>query len=168
MRDELASMSPKRNESMIVNYDTSSNSGTHWVSLFTKKGESLYFDPFGLNPLPEVVEYCKEPRYFSSFEIQKPDEVICGHYCVYLIMKLSQGDSFESILDELVRSKKNVKVVRLSDTVTTIPILNESEWYEDYKNARKSDWASIAADRERFKRRIQEFELVFSKVMKHD
>jgi len=61
-----------------------------------------------------------------------------------------------------------VKVVRFSDTVTTIPILNESEWYEDYKNARKSDWASIAADRERFKRRIQEFELVFSKVMKHD
>jgi len=105
MRDELVSISPKRNECMVINYDISSNDGTHWVCLFTKNGESFYFDPFGLNPLPEIVDYCKEPRHFSRFQIQKPNEVICGHYCIYVLIKLSQGVSFEGILDELWRSR---------------------------------------------------------------
>ena len=162
MRDELKKPQ-SQNECMVINYDHSKNNGTHWVCLFTKNGESFYFDPYGIEPLLEVVDYCKEPRNYSTFEIQKPNEVICGHYCIYVLYKLSQGSSF---LNTLVEMSLNKKHVTFNDTVENIPILNESEWYQDYENARKSDWRSAMLDRERFKRRIQELELLLSKHKK--
>ena len=48
-------------------------------------------------------QYCKKPRVYNSFSIQKPDEVICGHYCIYVLYKLSSGDDFYDVLDELYR-----------------------------------------------------------------
>jgi len=106
MRDEIGG-NPSRNECMIINYDHSKNNGTHWVSLFTRNGKSFYFDPYGITPLPEVVKYSKQPRYFSSFEIQKPNEIICGHYCIYMLYKLSQGYKFFDILESLYKYKIN-------------------------------------------------------------
>jgi hypothetical protein len=103
MRDELKSKKASNNECMVINIDHSSNEGTHWTCLFTKKGVSYYFDSYGFEPTLEVTEYSKEPRYYSSYPIQKSNEVICGHYCIYVLYKLSQGDDFYDICDELYR-----------------------------------------------------------------
>ena len=103
MRDELKILKKDNNECMIINYDLSKNPGTHWVSLFTRNGKSYYFDPFGLSPLPEVVMYCKRPRVYNTFEIQNPGEVICGHLCAYVLLKLTYGFEFYEVLDELYR-----------------------------------------------------------------
>jgi len=102
MRDELEK-NQSRNECLILNTDHSRNEGTHWCSLFTKNGESFYFDPFGIQPPLEIVNYCKEPGLYSTFEIQKPSDVICGHFCIYLLYKLSNGEGFYKILDELYK-----------------------------------------------------------------
>ena len=61
MRDELKSQR-SRNECLIINYDIAVNRGTHWVCLYAKNGTNYYFDPFGLNPLPKVLNYCKKTR----------------------------------------------------------------------------------------------------------
>ena len=103
MRDELKRKKASNNECMVINIDHSSNEGTHWTCLFTKKGVSYYFDSYGFEPTLEVTEYSKEPRYYSSYPIQKSNEVICGHYCIYVLYKLSQGDDFYDICDELYR-----------------------------------------------------------------
>jgi len=107
MRDELKNGGGMTdNECMVINIDHSSNEGTHWTCLFIKNGVSFYFDSYGFEPTLEVKEYCKggaAARYFSSFTIQKPNEVICGHYCIYVLYALNKGVNFYEVCDELYR-----------------------------------------------------------------
>lgn len=113
MRDELKGK-PLENECLILNHDLSCNEGTHWTCLFVKNsclanvdggnnGVAFYFDSFGLDPPLEILDYCKGlERYCSTSKIQKPDEVICGHYCIFVLYSLSNGVSFFDVLDELL------------------------------------------------------------------
>ena len=108
MRDELKNKKTLNDECMVINIDHSSKEGTHWTCLFIQNAVSSYFDSYGFEPTLEVIEYCKEPegstrstRYFSSYPIQKMNEVICGHYCIYVLYRLSKGDMFYDICDEL-------------------------------------------------------------------
>lgn len=83
MRDSLPS-SPRKNESAIVNLDSASGAGTHWVCFNKLDKKVFYYDSFGsLKPPPELI------RYFTSCEIyynykreQSFDSVICGHLCL--------------------------------------------------------------------------------------
>ena len=108
MRNELnKNRKPTSNECLILNIDHSNNTGTHWTSLFIKNDIPFYFDSYGFRPPLEVLDYCgrlnKSEGYYHDYKIQKPDEVICGHYCIYIIYKLSNGYEFEEILDELLK-----------------------------------------------------------------
>src|SRR5277367_1624235 len=94
MRDELKNRKASCNECMVINIDHSSNEGTHWTCLLIKNGVSYYFDSYGFEPMLEVKEHFKGSRFYSSFPIQKMNEVICGHYCIYVLYKLSLGDDF--------------------------------------------------------------------------
>ena len=111
MRDELQNTKATPNECMVVNTDHSSNEGTHWTCLFIQNGSSFYFDPYGFKPTIEVEKYCtsgsasssKKSRYYNSFQIQKMNEVICGHYCIYVLYRLSNGIEFYDVCDELMK-----------------------------------------------------------------
>ena len=87
MRDELnKNRTSTENECLILNIDHSNNNGTHWTCLFIRNGVSYYFDSFRFAPPLEVFNYCKgEERYYNSFRIQQLNEVICGHYCIYVL-----------------------------------------------------------------------------------
>ena len=101
MRDELKGNSSK-NECLILNHDISENDGTHWTALFIRNGVSFYFDSFGFDPPLEVISYCSgSDRYCSTTKIQNYDEVICGHYCIFMLYRLSNGSKFFDVLDEL-------------------------------------------------------------------
>ena len=94
------------NESLILNLDDSNGNGTHWTCLFVKGKSSYYFDSFGLPPPKEVINYCpNNSRYYNTFKIQKPEEVICGHYCIYVLYRLDKGCKFYETLDELLFNK---------------------------------------------------------------
>ena len=126
MRDEIndsnVPSNVNANECMIINIDYSRNEGTHWTCLFIENGVSYYFDAFGLAPPAEVVRYCiartapvfvsagadntdnrdGKTRLFNTFPIQKPNEVICGHYSIYVVFRLSNcGVKFFDVLNEL-------------------------------------------------------------------
>jgi|SRR5437899_11114150 len=60
---------------------------------------------FGFPPPVEVEEYLRkfDKRYYNSFEIQKINQVICGHFCIYVLVKLNRGNDFYKILDELYK-----------------------------------------------------------------
>ena len=45
----------------IINLDEYANVGTHWSALFCKKNETIYFDSFGVEYIPnEIREFIKE------------------------------------------------------------------------------------------------------------
>ena len=92
--------SQSENECFIHNIDHSKSNGMHWTCSFPKNRESYYFDPFGIQPPLEILNYCKEPIMFSFFKIQKPNEVICVHYCIYVLHSQSNGDKFDDVMHE--------------------------------------------------------------------
>ena len=54
---------PKKIEdgAYITNLDEYSNVGTHWIALFCKKNEGIYFDSFGVEYIPkEIKEFFEE------------------------------------------------------------------------------------------------------------
>ena len=112
MRDEIKNEKVTNNECMVINIDHSRNEGTHWTCLFINNGTSYYFDSYGFEPPLEVQEYCKEPRYYSSDRIQQFNEVICGHYSIYVLYRLSNGDDFYEVLDELYRNSNKINQIK--------------------------------------------------------
>ena len=41
----------------VINLDHSKNTGTHWVVIFVKKDEVIYYDTFGVEYIPkEIIE----------------------------------------------------------------------------------------------------------------
>ena len=104
MRDELNKSKITNNESLVLNLDVSSGPGIHWMCMFTDDNVSYYFDSYGLPPPAEILEYSKNrERYYSEYPIQQDDkkEILCGHYCIYMLYKLSNGYKFNEILKEL-------------------------------------------------------------------
>ena len=39
----------------VINLDEYENTGTHWVSLFVKTNEAIYFDIFGIEHIPKEI-----------------------------------------------------------------------------------------------------------------
>ena len=37
----------------IINLDEYENTGTHWIALFVKTNEAIYFDSFGIEHIPK-------------------------------------------------------------------------------------------------------------------
>ena len=106
-RDEIGNLDAVSNndECFIMNIDQSNSSGTHWIAVNIVEGKTYYFDSFGLPPTEEIKRYCKEPRFYNSFVFQKPDEVICGHLCLYFLYSMRKcNKDFNTVLDKIYES----------------------------------------------------------------
>ena len=40
----------------VINLDEYTNVGTHWIALFCNRNEIVYFDVFGVEPVPEEIK----------------------------------------------------------------------------------------------------------------
>ena len=40
----------------VINLDEHKDTGTHWIALFCKKNEIVYFDSFGVEHIPEEIK----------------------------------------------------------------------------------------------------------------
>ena len=93
MRDELTDMKPERNECAIINLDSSSGHGTHWVAYSKRGPRTLYYNSFGdTTPPSELVRYLSGS---SSIEYnfnaeQAYGTVICGHLCLKFLIKAAR------------------------------------------------------------------------------
>lgn len=101
MRDGLpaALHSP---ECGIVNLDSSEGEGTHWVAYYKAGPMAVYFDSFGLDPPQEILDYLGCPVRTQTFQLQKADDVICGHLCLHVLRGLAGGQQFEDIILRMV------------------------------------------------------------------
>lgn len=100
VRDELPKR-PRSNECGILNLDDSRGVGSHWVCWYKKGAEKFYFDSYGLHPTTELIDYLKSPVYYNSERIQPDGEVFCGHLCLYILKKLSDGVYFQEVINSL-------------------------------------------------------------------
>ena len=88
MRNELSSMTPHRYETGIINLDSTSGSGTHWVAYSKKNSRVVYSDSFGLRPPPEVKRYfAGNQLLYNNNRIQKFDSSNCGKLCLLFLIK---------------------------------------------------------------------------------
>ena len=87
----------------IINLDEYADVGTHWITLFCKKNEIVYFDNFGVEYIPEEIkEFIEE---FSGnknikaniFQVQENNSVMCGYFCIGFIDFMLAGKKIDSL-----------------------------------------------------------------------
>lgn len=92
MRDALPPR-PLKDETAIVNLDTSTGPGTHWVC-YRKNGNAVdYFDALGnLRPPIELIRYFGPGVRLTYNYIRKQQlgAVICGHLCLQFLLENNQ------------------------------------------------------------------------------
>ena len=77
----------------IINLDEYENTGTHWVSLFVKTNEAIYFDSFGIEHIPkEINKFIGNSDIKSNiFRIQAHDSIMYGYFCIEFINYMLKG-----------------------------------------------------------------------------
>ena len=111
-RDSLPAY-PNRNECGIVNFNTSSEPGSHWVCYFKTGKNRIYFDSYGQITPYEVQKYLKTQSEIDKQVIKRNTEIvqptgtqICGHLCLYVLKSLSDGIEFYDVLKTLTILKE--------------------------------------------------------------
>ena len=109
MRDTLPDK-PREKACGILNLNKSSEPGSHWVAFFKDGDKRIYFDSFRQVVPSELSKYLKTSTEFSEDKpviqrntdiVQKENETICGHLCLYVLDNLSQGKDFEEVITTL-------------------------------------------------------------------
>ena len=61
--------------------------GTHWIALFCKRSEIIYFDSFGVEYIPEEIkEFIGNKNVKANiFWIQANSSIMCGYFCIGFI-----------------------------------------------------------------------------------
>ena len=77
-RDNL----PKKikDEAYVINFDEYADTGTHWIALFCKKNETVYFDSFGVEYIPEEIKEFVGNKNIKAriFRVQENNSIMCG------------------------------------------------------------------------------------------
>ena len=71
----------------VINLDEHADVGTHWVALFCKRIEIVYFDSFGVEHVPEEIkEFIRNKNIIANiFRVQANNSVMCGYFCIGFI-----------------------------------------------------------------------------------
>ena len=77
----------------IINLDEYENTGTHWITLFVKTNEVIYFDSFGIEHIPKETEHAIGNKKIkaSIFRLQAYDSIMCRYYCIEFINYMLNG-----------------------------------------------------------------------------
>ena len=71
----------------VINLDEYADTGTHWIALFCKKNETVYFDSFGVAHIPgEIKEFIGNENIKANiFRVQTNNSIMCGYFCIRFI-----------------------------------------------------------------------------------
>ena len=108
----------------VINLDEYENTGTHWVSLFVKTNEAIYFDSFGVEHIPKEINKSinSDTTNLSSlkgtksdiFRIQEYDSIMCGYFCIELINYMLKGKTLLDYTNLFSPNdfKKNYRIIK--------------------------------------------------------
>ena len=71
----------------ILNLDEYADVGTHWIALFCRRSEIVYFDSFGVEHIPEEIKDLIGNNNIKAniFRVQSNDSIMCGYFCIEFI-----------------------------------------------------------------------------------
>ena len=77
----------------VINLDEYENTGTHWIVLFVKSNEVIYFDSFDIEHIPkEINKFIGNKKIKGNiFRIQVYDSIMCGYFCIEFINYMFKG-----------------------------------------------------------------------------
>ena len=77
----------------VINLDEYENTGMHWIALFVKTNETIYFDSFGIEHIPkEINKFIGSKNIINNiFRLQASDSIMCGYYCIEFINYMRKG-----------------------------------------------------------------------------
>ena len=101
MRDTLPTKA-KIKESGILNLDSSSGDGTHWVMWFKKGNDKFYFNSYEVQLPSELIAYLRPQIFYNSERVQQNGEVFCGHLCLFALKQLSLRNNLQAVLNYLI------------------------------------------------------------------
>ena len=61
--------------------------GTHWIALYVSNNGVIYFDSFGVEHVPKVIERFIGNKNIKTniFRTQANNSIICGYFCIGFI-----------------------------------------------------------------------------------
>ena len=70
----------------VINLDEYKDTGTHWIDLFCKKNEIVYFDSFGIEHIPEEIKKFIGNKNIKAniFRVQANNSM-CVYFCIGFI-----------------------------------------------------------------------------------
>ena len=110
MRDTLPRVAHHK-ECGIVNFNTSHQSGSHWV-YYLKDGmkRRIYFDSFGQMTPGEIQKYLKTKKEYETGKavsqrntdiVQHVNTHLCGHLCLFVLTSLTRKhQSYPDVLHQ--------------------------------------------------------------------
>ena len=80
----------------VINLDEYADVGTHWIALYVKNNEVIYFDSFGVEHVPkEIKKFIGHKNIKTNiFKIQADNSIMCGYFCIGFIDFIFAGKVF--------------------------------------------------------------------------
>ena len=88
-------LSKIKNGAYVINLDKYENIGTHWIALYVKNNEFIYFDSFSVEYISKEIQKFignKNTRT-NIFIIQDYKSIMCGYFCILFIDFMFKGKS---------------------------------------------------------------------------
>ena len=68
----------------IINFDEYSDIRTHWVALYVQNNDVIYFDSFGVEPIPKEIRTLINNKNIKAnvFRMQAYDSIMRRYFCI--------------------------------------------------------------------------------------
>ena len=82
-----------KNGAYVVNLDQYADSGTHWIGLYLKNNEAIYYDSFGAEYVPKEIIFFfgNKDIKTNTFRIQAYDSTMYCYFCISFIEFMFKG-----------------------------------------------------------------------------
>ena len=76
-----------KNGAYVINLDEYADVGTHWIALYVKNNEVVYFYSFGIEHVPKEIKRFIGHKNIKAniYRIQAGNSIMCGYFCIGFI-----------------------------------------------------------------------------------
>lgn len=94
----------------IVNLDTSTEPGSHWIGLkIASRGKNEFFDSYGFAPQNTKFKKILGKTYlYNRKKLQHPDSTTCGQWCLFYIFFAARGHTLKKIFKTFSSGDKKI------------------------------------------------------------
>ena len=103
-----------KNGASVINLDEYADVGTHWIALYAKNNEVIYFDGYGVEHVPEEIKrFIGHKGIKNIFRIQAYNPIMSGYFCIGFIDFMFANTTLTDFtsLFSLYDFKKNDKII---------------------------------------------------------